>query len=125
MGNIEAPSSFNSLTFEGGGVAGISTVANFRGFLKLEARFRTEDDFPRRREKNFVLSRKREGSARLMKDLLRLLTAFGVLQGVSSSKYSSALHILNAKHKALSLLNVDGSTKHDTLITCLAGLDDY
>ena len=93
MGNIEALSSFNSLTFEGGGVAGISTVANFRGFLKLEARFRTEDDFPRRREKNLVLSRKREGSARLMKDLLRLLTAFGVLQGVPLSKYSSALHI--------------------------------
>ena len=92
MGNIEAPSSFNAVTRAGGGVAGISTVATFRG-LKLAARFRTEEDFPRRREKNFVLSRKREGSARLMKDLLRLLTAFGVLQGVSSSKYSSALHI--------------------------------
>ena len=93
MGNIEAPSSFKAVTRAGGGVAGISTVATFRGFLKLAARFRTEEDFPRRREKNFVLSRKREGSARLMKDLLRLLTAFGVLQGVSSSKYSSALHI--------------------------------
>ena len=125
MGNIEALSSFNSLTFEGGGVAGISTVANFRGFLKLEARFRTEDDFPRRREKNFVLSRKRVGSERLMKDLLRLLTAFGVLQGVSSSKYSSALHIQNAKQKPLPMLIFDGGTKHDTLITCLAGLDDY